>query len=87
MSIAMPTIGCPSMRQRIQPDASTSEVLLLLTGGLRPAGPPIAVARGDPVAPLRSGGARLWRAYFSHLRGLPRDIVARGDAPLAAERA
>ena len=27
MSIAMPTIGCPSMRQRIQPDASTSEVL------------------------------------------------------------
>ena len=73
MSIAMPTIGCPSMRQRIQPDASTSEVLLLLTGGLRPAGPPTstparktrapgtpaAVARGDPLAPLRSGGARL----------------------------
>jgi hypothetical protein len=59
MSIAMPTIGCPSMRQRIQPDASTSEVLLLLTGGLRPAVPPIAVARGDPFAPLRSGGARL----------------------------
>jgi hypothetical protein len=26
------------------------------TGGLRPAGPPIAVARGDPKAPLRSGG-------------------------------
>ncbi len=32
------------------------------TGGLRPAGPPIAVARGGPNAPLRSGGARLWRA-------------------------
>ena len=32
------------------------------TGGLRPAGPPIAVARGDPMSPLRSGGARLWRA-------------------------
>ena len=26
------------------------------TGGLRPAGPPIAVARGGPFAPLRSGG-------------------------------
>ena len=25
-------------------------------GGLRPAGPPIALARGDPEAPLRSGG-------------------------------
>ena len=29
MSIAMLTIGCPSMRQRIQLDASTSGVLLL----------------------------------------------------------
>ena len=33
-------------------------------GGLRPAGPPIAVARGGPFAPLRSGGARLWRALL-----------------------
>jgi len=34
------------------------------TGGLRPAGPPNAVARGGPKAPLRSGG---------RARGAPED--------------
>jgi len=34
---------------------------LAKSGGLRPAGPPYAVARGGPFAPLRAGG-RLRRA-------------------------
>src|SRR5262245_36550970 len=56
-----------------------SLAVLLIAGGLRPAGPPIAVARGDPSrpAPLR----RLVR--FAIAGGLrpagPPIAVARGD--------
>src|SRR5262245_27382595 len=37
----------------------TTMRFIMKTGGLRPAGPPIAVARGGPMAPLRSGGRAL----------------------------
>ena len=39
-------------------------IFFIHAGGLRPAGPPIAVARGAPRSPLRSGGPRLSRGLF-----------------------
>ena len=43
----------------LQSDGAAGLRLVVLTGGLRPAGSPNAVARGAPFAPLHSGGARL----------------------------
>jgi hypothetical protein len=43
--------------------------------GLRPAGPPCAVARGDPDAPLRSGGP----AYRRHWDDGGTTRMAQGD--------
>ena len=46
-------------------------------GGLRPRGPPYALTRGDPCAPLRSRGslAQLARAVIFILRGVARDMA------------
>ena len=64
----------------------------VLTGGLRPAGPPYAVARGAPDAPLRSGGALAFARAFGDRRLRPAGppyAVARGapDAPLRSGEA
>ena len=50
------------------------------TGGLRPAGPPYAVARGDPKCPTPLRRARPWRAQSPGGFAPPDPYaVARGD--------
>src|SRR4051812_40499641 len=64
----LPALTCP-LPSMIEPVHSTSacreNVAInqtpLLTGGLRPAGPPCAVARGDPTCPTPRRRARPWR--------------------------
>src|SRR5438552_4886742 len=55
-------IKTATLKYRFKPPVSTTSAnpsphTSILSGGLRPAGPPYTFARGDPKAPLRSRGS------------------------------